>query len=147
MLGPNTFVCDPNDNSPHNCVPDGSIWQQYLILLGVPAAAAPVIAKATTSYQVSNGVIQTGQSSQASVSDIATDYTGQADLVDVQYLVFNIIAFLYFFFAHFLHAGHLRHGAEPAARPDLGIGGHLHPDQGPAIQQPPVISIPCSRRT
>jgi hypothetical protein len=103
VLGPNTFVCDPNDHSPHNCVPDGSIWQQYLILLGVPAAAA-VIAKATTSYQVSNGVIQTGQSSQASVADIATDYTGQADLVDVQYLVFNIIAFLYFF-AHFLHAG------------------------------------------
>jgi len=103
VLGPNTFVCDTNDNSPHNCVPDGPIWQQYLILLGVPAAAA-VIAKATTSYQVSNGVIQTGQSSQASVADIATDYTGQADLVDVQYLVFNIIAFLYFF-THFLHAG------------------------------------------
>jgi hypothetical protein len=103
VLGPNTFVCDSNDNTPHNCVPDGPVWQQYLILLGVPAAAA-VIAKATTSYQVNNGVIQTGQSTQATVADIATDYTGQADLVDVQYLIFNIIAFLYFF-AHFLHAG------------------------------------------
>ena len=103
VLGPNTFVCDPNDKSPHNCVPDGPIWQQYLILLGVPAAAA-VIAKATTTYQVSNGLIQTGQSEQATVSDVATDYSGQADLSDVQYLVFNIIAFLYFF-AHFLHAG------------------------------------------
>jgi hypothetical protein len=103
VLGPNTFVCDPHDNSPHNCVPDGPIWQQYLILLGVPAAAA-VIAKATTSYQVNNGTLQTGQSTQATVTDIATDYSGQADLVDVQYLVFNIIAFLYFF-THFLHAG------------------------------------------
>jgi hypothetical protein len=103
VLGPNTFVCDPNDKSAHNCVPDGPIWQQYLILLGVPAAAA-VIAKATTTYQVSNGLIQTGQSEQATVADVATDYSGQADLSDVQYLVFNIIAFLYFF-AHFLHAG------------------------------------------
>lgn len=103
VLGPNTFVCDANDNSPHNCVPDGPIWQQYLILLGVPAAAA-VIAKAIASYQVSNGVLQASQSTQATVSDIATDHNGQADLVDVQYLIFNIIAFLYFF-AHFLHAG------------------------------------------
>lgn len=102
ILGPGTFVC--NKGTPQtNCVPDGDIWTQYLILLGVPAAAA-VIAKGVTTYKVVNGIVQKTDAGQAAGADIATDDNGKADLVDVQYLVFNVIAFVYFF-AHFIREG------------------------------------------
>ena len=102
ILGAGTFVCDKNTPQT-NCVPTGDVWQQYLILLGVPAAAA-VIAKGTTTYKVANGLIQKSDAEQAKGADIATDDNGRADLADVQYFVFNVIAFVYFF-AHFLREG------------------------------------------
>jgi IPT/TIG domain len=84
-----------------NCVPAGSTWQQYVLLLGIPAAAA-VAAKGVAVAKGTGGSLQqTGGS--PSLADLATDETGQADLGDVQYLIFNLIAFVYFaaqFFSH-----------------------------------------------
>lgn len=76
-----------------NCVPPDN-WDAYLILLGVPAATA-VIAKGVTAYKVENGVVQKTSAESAKVADIATNDNGQADLADVQYLIFNVIAFGY----------------------------------------------------
>jgi hypothetical protein len=82
------FVCaDEND---HNCVDENS-WPKYLILLGVPAAAA-VLSKGITAYKVENGSVQkTGSSTGATPGDLATNDRGEADIVDVQYLIFNVI--------------------------------------------------------
>lgn len=86
------FICEATSS---NCVPDGSVWEQYVILLGVPATAA-IVAKASTTYKVVNGIVQTTDARQAKVADIATDNQGNASITDVQYLIFNLVAFLYF---------------------------------------------------
>jgi hypothetical protein len=87
----------PNTTS-YNCIPGGSTWEQYVILLGVPAAAA-VVAKGVTSYKVANGTLQKVPADQASgiisLSELTGNDAGQSDLVDIQYLIFNLIAFFY----------------------------------------------------
>jgi hypothetical protein len=96
------FVCPARVQ--RDCVPNDGTWEQYLILLGVPAAAA-VIAKASVTYKSQNGMLQkAGATGKATVADIATNDNGQASLTDVQYLVFNVIAFIYFTF-NFLDKG------------------------------------------
>lgn len=89
------FIC-PATGEAHNCVPNDETWQQYLILMGAPAAAA-VIAKATALQKSANGEVQSGDTSVAPApGDLATNTLGRVDIVDVQYLVFNVIAFTYF---------------------------------------------------
>jgi hypothetical protein len=82
------FVCSGARD--HNCV-DQNSWPKYLILLGVPAGAA-VLSKGITAYKVENGSVQkTDSSTGATPGDLATNDRGQADIVDVQYLIFNVI--------------------------------------------------------
>jgi IPT/TIG domain len=89
------FICEKGDETPRNCVPTEN-WEMYIILLGLPAATA-VIAKGVLSYKILNGQVQKTESQEgAKVADIATNDNGQADLVDSQYLIFNVIAFVYF---------------------------------------------------
>ena len=77
------------------CIPgDEAIWTPYLILLGVPAATAAV-AKGIVSTKVSNGTLQKTEAQQANLAQVATTDAGDADLVDIQYLLFNLIAFVY----------------------------------------------------
>lgn len=72
-------------------------WQDYLVLLGGPFAAA-VLASAFVSWRVENGTLQktVNQTSQAEVDQIFKNDSGDADLVDAQYLLFNIVALGYF---------------------------------------------------
>jgi hypothetical protein len=97
--GDEPFSCPGKTGA--NCVPSGSTWQQYVLLLGIPAAAA-VAAKGVAVAKGSGGSLQQTGSSP-SLADLATDETGQPDLIDIQYLIFNLIAFVYFaaqFFSH-----------------------------------------------
>lgn len=88
-----TFQC--GEGTTTFCIPgEEAIWTPYLILLGVPAATAAV-AKGIVSTKVSNGVLQKTEAQQPSLADVATNDAGNADLVDIQYLVFNLIAFVY----------------------------------------------------
>ena len=70
-------------------------WNGYLILLGGPFAAA-VLAKGIVEWKVENGTLQKTSPDQTTVSQIATDDKGRTDLVDTQYLLFNVIAMGYF---------------------------------------------------
>lgn len=90
----------PDDKAPFscgdikaNCIPN-SVWDDYLILIGLPATTA-AIAKGITIGKIADGALQKTQAGSTSPADIATDDRGQPDLVDVQYLLFNLIAFLY----------------------------------------------------
>ena len=89
-----SFLC--TDKVTEFCVSD-EVWEQYVLLLGVPAATA-VVAKAIVSAKTTNGTLQkTSQDdSGAKLADLASDDQGRADLIDTQYLIFNLIAFLYF---------------------------------------------------
>ena len=86
----NPFVCKSQD---FGCVV-GSSWDQYVLLLSVPAGAA-VLAKGIVSAKVQNGTLQKTDAHTSSVSDIVTDDAGRADFVDIQYLIFNLITFAY----------------------------------------------------
>ena len=72
-------------------------WDDYLILLGGPFAAA-VLAKGIVTYKVDNGMMQATTPQQSQLSQVATNEQGQVDLVDSQYLLFNVIALGYFVF-------------------------------------------------
>jgi hypothetical protein len=93
-------------------IADAVLKQQYLILLGVPAAAA-VIAQGITQSKVNNNTIMSKQTENvvpetnviAGVGQLVGNDVGQADLLDFQYFGFNLILLGYFFTRFLGHAG------------------------------------------
>jgi hypothetical protein len=79
-------------------------WDDYLILLGGPFAAA-IIAKYQVATKVNNGTLEkqsidnadtsTPAAKKAGPGDILSKDDGSLDLVDTQYFVFNVVAFAY----------------------------------------------------
>jgi hypothetical protein len=90
--------------------------QQYLVLLGVPVAAA-VVAKGITQSKVVSGKLKTkapdGKETNvlSGVGQLVADDTGQPALLDFQYFGFNLLLLAYFF-VRFL-------GHQSAGLPDL----------------------------
>jgi hypothetical protein len=96
---------------------DGQVLkQQYLLLLGLPVAAA-VVAKGITQNKVETGKLATKQPDGpetnvlAGVGQLVANDSGQPDLLDFQYFGFNLILLAYFF-TRFL-------GAEAMGLPEL----------------------------
>jgi hypothetical protein len=113
MVPGHEFQC-PSDPGTF-CVPhDPDNWAPFLVLLGVPAAAA-VTAKGLVSYKVSNGTLQKSEADQTKSAQVVSNDNGQTDIVDVQYLLFNLVAFS-FVFGAFL----FEHELKPV--PDLLLG-------------------------
>jgi hypothetical protein len=73
---------------------DFEAFGPYLVLLGGPFAAA-IGAKALVSAQVDNGDA-TKPPGEPQASQVFTNDAGSADLIDCQYLLFNLIALIYF---------------------------------------------------
>ena len=86
----------------------GGDWSQYLLLLGGPFAAG-VLAQVAVTSKINSGSLQKTLTPAASPSavgaqvptadakaqDVVSDDAGDLDLVDSQYLIFNVVAFLY----------------------------------------------------
>ena len=72
------------------------IWEDYLVLLGGPFAAL-VIARGLISTKTQNGTVQKTieDDGTAQLKQALTDDSGNVDLVDSQYLLFNIVALGY----------------------------------------------------
>lgn len=68
---------------------------EYLILLGGPFAAG-VLAKLTTAAKVDNGTLQKTDATETKPGQLFQDDSGNTDLVDSQYLMFNLIVLGYF---------------------------------------------------
>ena len=79
---------------------------EYALLIGGPIGAA-ILAKGIVSTQVDNGASKPAASS-AQAADLVTNDNGQTDLGDLQYVLFNTVALLFFF-------------GEFWARPQLGL--------------------------
>jgi hypothetical protein len=73
----------------------GRAWDEYSILLGGPFAAA-VLAKGTVTYKLDAGTLQKSEAQAPAAGQVATNDEGAVDLVDSQYLLFNVIALGYF---------------------------------------------------
>lgn len=85
----------------------------YLVFLGGPFAAA-VLAKVTVSTQTATGQLQKSEANSPKIADVFSDDDGNTDLVDVQYLVFNLLIAI-IVLLQFIHAP--GYGAPPV--PDL----------------------------
>lgn len=68
---------------------------EYLLLLGGPFAAA-VLAAAATNNKVDSTTVQPVQADVPSTSDLVTDTTGNPSISDAQFLLFNLVALVYF---------------------------------------------------
>jgi hypothetical protein len=75
---------------------------KYALLFGGPLAAA-ILAKGIVSAQIDSGQTAKPPAENPSLGQLAQDDTGQADLGDLQYLLFNLVALL-FFYGEFLRA-------------------------------------------
>jgi hypothetical protein len=79
---------------------EDSLPESYLLLLGGPFAAA-VASKALIVSQIEQGQINKTEGEEdvsigTRISEAVTDDNGNADLVDTQYLLFNLVALAYF---------------------------------------------------
>jgi len=78
-----------------------ALKEQYLILLGSPAAAA-LVAKASTTSKDESGTITKTTASESpgaitGLTQVVADDQGQVDPFDFQYFLFTIVALIYFF--------------------------------------------------
>lgn len=69
--------------------------QNYLFLLGGPFAAAAA-ARASVAAKTSSGSQQKQQAADTAVGDLTKSDAGTTDLVDTQFLVFNVLTLVYF---------------------------------------------------
>jgi hypothetical protein len=69
-----------------------NLWPDYLLFLGGPYAAL-VFAKAAVSSKVENGTLQKPPADgYMRLSDLLGDDSGRRDLVDIQFVLFNLVA-------------------------------------------------------
>jgi hypothetical protein len=77
----------------------GNAWdkfpEEYLLLLGGPFAAA-VLARISVGTKVDDGRLQKVEANQTKLRDVVTDDDGRGNLVDAQFLTFNLVALVYF---------------------------------------------------
>lgn len=92
LLGRHLF-----EHQPLDYVLPQNTWDQYLIVLGGPFAAA-VLAKGIVTYKLENGTLTktTVGPDQATINQVLQDDGKQTDLVDSQYFLFNLVAITYF---------------------------------------------------
>ncbi|MGH2937338.1 MAG: hypothetical protein ACRDPE_04370, partial [Solirubrobacterales bacterium] len=83
----------------------GFEWAPYLVLLGGPFLAA-VAARGLTGSQVASGqAAKPPAKDGASVKQVFTDDDGNTDLIDSQYLLFNLIAVVFFVVSFLIKPG------------------------------------------
>lgn len=69
---------------------------QYAVLIGGPLGAA-ILAKGIVSAQIDSGISAKPAADSASPGQLVQNDTGQTDLGDLQYLLFNVVALAFFY--------------------------------------------------
>ena len=95
---------------------------EYLVLLGIPITAA-IAAKALILNKVVAGTLTkttgTSEGVMAGLAETVSNDTGNADLLDSQYVAFNLITLIYFFSAFFSTTVASPSGGLPSIPPTL----------------------------
>lgn len=76
----------------------GRLDADYLLLLGGPFVAL-IGAQQISTAKRTNGTLAKVETTSTSAGDLISDDSGRADLVDMQYLLFNVVALAFFFVA------------------------------------------------
>lgn len=76
----------------------GHLDADYLLLLGGPFVALIGVQQISTAKRA-NGTLSKVGTTSAGAGDLVSDDSGRADLVDMQYLLFNVVALAFFFVA------------------------------------------------
>lgn len=76
----------------------GRLDADYLLLLGGPFVAL-IGAQQISTAKRTNGTLAKVETTSTSAGDLVSDDSGRADLVDMQYLLFNVVALAFFFVA------------------------------------------------
>ena len=76
----------------------GRLDADYLLLLGGPFVAL-ISAQQIGTAKRANGTLTKVETTSTSAGDLVSDDSGRADLVDMQYLLFNVVALAFFFVA------------------------------------------------
>jgi hypothetical protein len=90
----------PSPSSAFDAFVHSPLQPEYFALLGLPVAAAVAAKALTTNKTVSGQLAKSAGESRgvgAGIAEIVSNDTGQADLLDIQYFAFNVVALLYFF--------------------------------------------------
>ena len=93
LLGQHVF-----EHQDINVVLPTDSWDQYLVVLGGPFAAA-VLAKGIVTNQTAKGTVTKSTipaTDQATIAQVVQNDNNQTDLVDSQYFLFNLMAVAYF---------------------------------------------------
>jgi hypothetical protein len=69
---------------------------EYAVLIGAPLGAA-ILAKGIVSTQVTNGSAAKPPATTPSPAQLVQNDSGDADLGDVQYVLFNVVALVFFY--------------------------------------------------
>jgi hypothetical protein len=69
---------------------------QYAVLIGGPLGAA-ILAKGIVSSQVASGALAKPEAANPAPAQLVQNDAGNADLGDVQYLLFNVVALVFFY--------------------------------------------------
>lgn len=123
----------------------GDRWDEYLLLLGGPFAAA-VLAKGLVTFKMTNGTLQKtepAEDDRPKASQIVTSDDGGSDLVDAQYLLFNIVA-LGYFVIEFVRSGVLPEMPSPLLALTGGAAA-LYTANKAATSNPPTITAVTPR--
>ena len=88
-----------------NALTSQGLNAQYAVLIGGPLGAA-ILAKGIVSSQVASGLAAKPEAPAATPAQLVQNDAGEADLGDVQYLLFNVVA-LFFFYGEFFRAPQL----------------------------------------
>jgi hypothetical protein len=88
-----------------NAIQTQGLNAEYAVLIGAPLGAA-ILAKGIVSTQVANGSAAKPPATTPSPAQLVQNDSGDADLGDVQYVLFNVVA-LVFFYGEILRAPQL----------------------------------------
>jgi hypothetical protein len=89
----------------YNALVDQGLQAEYAVLVGGPLGAA-ILAKAIVTTQLNNGQSKPDTTTGANVADLVSNDQGVTDFGDLQYVLFNTVA-LVFFYGEFLSSPQL----------------------------------------
>ncbi len=121
---------------------DDGLEGSYLLLLGIPLAGA-ISSKAITSSKVASGSVvkepKGDDSTTGAVQELIGNDSGEADLGDLQYLLFNLLAAAYFLVQFISHPTDGLPSMPPTLVGLTGVAAAAYVSKKGVYSEPPIL--------